>query len=147
MLGRKGVLISDPSVSAMTDAQWVFEYRALQAKRKEEIEDRKEVLEVQQRMLKAFLGLDIVKQADDEVERWIPLSLICGNPDLLKTIFEENEREEGARDALNDPEFDEWSERLAKGELDETDLWPVEDSDESIVDFTPRTPRISFDED
>ena len=64
-MARKGVLISDPSVQAMTEAQWHFEYHALKAREKRTFEQVGHLITATMRAIRAtlirVLGLDLVK--------------------------------------------------------------------------------------
>ena len=145
MLGRKGVLIADPSVAAMTDAQWLFEAYALRKRERQETEQKIEFLRLQRQILVNMLGLDLVKQAGGTGEEIIPLSILCGTPEVMQQVLAERDNEDRATDALNDPEFDKFSEALATGNMDELDLWPMPDEDQVIQ--LSKSPKISFDDD
>ena len=125
----------------MTDAQWMFEFHALRTREKEERDERVEIFKAQQQMLVSLLGLNTFTQHEEEI---VPLALMCGTPEILAKLQEESQHESKALDAVDDPEFDEWSEKLAKGDLDDTDLWPA--AEEPLVEFT-RSPKLVFDED
>lgn len=123
----------------MTDAQWLFEYHAL----KQRDDERVEMFQAAQKMLVSLLGLDHFATQEGQ---YIPLALLTGQPEILAKLVEEQEQEERAVDAADDPEFDAWSEKLAMGDLDDTDLWPGEDSEKPLIQFT-RSPQVTFDED
>lgn len=129
----------------MTDAQWLFEAYALRQRERAEAEKQIAVMKMQRQVLISLLGLDMVKQAGGTGEEFVPLSLTCGTPELLAKIFEDAQHEEKATDALNDPDFDAFSEALAKGDMSETDIWPVDQPTEPLIKMT-RSPTISFDE-
>lgn len=139
MLGRKGVLISDPSVAAMTDAQWIFEAYSLREVDKE----KTHMFEAARDMLMSLLGLNLFRRPGDAEDSYMPLSLICGNPHVLKSLFEEKESGGRVAEALEDKDFDEWSEQMAAGDFDD-DMVPL---DEPTIDFTSRSPTLTFDED
>lgn len=126
----------------MNDQQWLFEAYALRKAEERDMQLRIESMKWQRNLLVNLLGLNLVKEAGSDGDEFIPLAVLCGQPEVLKYVFEEREREEKAGDALNDPDFDEWSEKLARGELDD-DLLPLPEED--VLQFG-RSPRIVFDE-
>jgi hypothetical protein len=123
----------------MNDQQWLFEAYALRKADERDMHLRMESMKWQRNLLVNLLGLNLVKEAGGDGDEYIPLAVLCGQPDVMKYVFEEREREEKAGDALNDPDFDEWSEKLARGE----DLLPM--PEEEVLQFG-RSPRIVFDE-
>ena len=123
----------------MTDAQWIFELKSLQAVD----EEKTQVFKAARSMLVSLLGLNLFKRVGDHEDAFMPMSLICGNPHILKSLFEENEKDAQAADALEDEEFDAWSEQMAMGNLDD-DMIPDE---EPLIDFTGRSPTLTFDQD
>lgn len=126
----------------MTDAQWMFEYHALRMKEQDELDHKVEIFKAQQKMLVSLLGLNTFSQDEEEI---VPLALMCGTPEILAKLQEESKHAEKAQDALNDPEFDEWSKKMAEGgDIDDTDLWPA--AEEPLIEFT-RSPKLVFDED
>lgn len=124
----------------MTEAQWLFEYYAARKKEEADVNHAVELHKAKRSMLVDLLGLNLIKRPDGEVV--VPLSVMCGQPEVMSHIFDEQRMEEGVTTALNDPEFDEWSERMARGEIDD-DLWPAEEPEETPPEF--RSPKVSFD--
>lgn len=126
----------------MNDTQWLFEYKALIEKERLEMARQERLFEAQQQMMSNYLGLNLFSQEGE----FIPLAVMCGTPEILAKLSEEAEHEAKAADAANDPEFDEWSERMARGEVDfEDDLLPMPE-EEPLIQFT-KSPTISWDDD
>ncbi len=92
--------MSHPSVAAMTDAQWAFEYEALRVREEEELETWVHLL-----------GLKLPGRPAGQP--FLPASLVMGNPRLLEQWLKSKDQ-----DALSDEDFDALSARLAAGEGD-----------------------------
>lgn len=125
----------------MRDEDWLFEAYALRKREEREWKMQVEIAKGYKNMMVNLLGLNIVERVG-QPDAFVPLSMICGTPELLQHILEEREVEEGAKNALEDEAFDAWSERMAAGEF-EDDLLPA-DAEEPIQ--VSRTPRVSFDD-
>lgn len=102
VMARKGILISNPDVKAMTKVQWLFEYNSLAKK-------EKDIAQVSVKILKGLLinvlGLNALKPEDEsgnpktfenmtqeEKEGFLPLIAWCGRPELLKKVSEQIEK-------------------------------------------------------
>lgn len=130
----------------MTDGQWLFEAYAMRKAEQRQVDQRIDQFEALKHMLMALLGLDLVEQAGGTGDEFIPLSIMCGQPDVMQKVLEERNVESGATDALNDSDFDAFSERLARGEDPfADDLVPAPESPQIERRDGPVT--ISFDED
>jgi len=106
----------------MTWAQWVLEYNALMAKETAEMERS---VDHSRMMLRAFktlmvglLGLKFTGASSSEDAladaNFVPLSLLTGQPEVLKHYMEEAEKEAGTEEALQDEAFEEFSAGLHK---------------------------------
>lgn len=126
----------------MTEAQWLFEYYALKQREKEQLE----LYQHTRKMIVSMLGLDMFRPEGEDPDGPIyPLAMLCGNPEVLSKLQEESGHEAKALSAVEDPDFDAWSEQMAQGMFD-TDLLPAEEADEPLINFS-KSPKISFDED
>lgn len=129
--------MSDPSVRQMTEAQWLFEYHALQAKERSWSDTIVDAFKAFFQELRASLislfGLNLVKKWDtsklsDEDKRvleketpFVPASFLWGRPEMLKAFLEEGEKQEIEEHAFDDKAFDEMSLRMARGEMNDLD--------------------------
>lgn len=121
----------------MTDDQWQIEY-LLQLER-ERVEKEyvgnivAQVVLGLREMMVSLLGLNITAKAGEgtEVEigdykmqmsKFIPAALLWGNPELLSAAFKSRDDEGKVHDAINDPEFEAFSQALMN---DEGDMDPV----------------------
>ena len=129
----------------MNDAQWIFEAYALNKRQADEEKMQISILQAQRQMLSRLLGLDLVQRVGEESDQFIPLSILCGQPEVMKAVLEEAEAESKIPSALEDPEFDEMSERMAMGDF--SDLIPIEGDTFLPVDQAEYSPRLSFDDD
>jgi len=115
----------------MTEAQWLFEYRALRKKEDEELEMQVEAFKTGARVLRdtliGVLGLDaFVTEADrakapKDAPVFMPASLLFSNHWLLKAHMDEQKKAEDTERALKDAAFEEFSKKLAKGEIGDMD--------------------------
>lgn len=132
-MARKGLLVSDPTVRAMTRAQWLFEYHALQEKEEKETE----------RFLKGFkgilvnvLGLNLKSNAankhlspnerfEADLNEYTPLILLAGNHHLLNKHFEEINEATGLGDTTGQSTVpDDQFEEQARAIMD--DMEPID---------------------
>lgn len=99
VLGRKGVLLSNPDVKAMTDTMWMFEYQSLIQKDRRQVEIWSTVLK---NTLISVLGLNLIRpegangspkqpeeMTDEERTSYIPLVAWCGRAEILKAAYEQ----------------------------------------------------------
>lgn len=133
-MARKGVLISDPSVSEMSYDMWMFEALALRKKEEQWLETMGKVTtEVFQSGFKAFrenviylLGLNIgagQRKEDSDMTPFLPLNMYLGDPGVMKEMLEREKNEEATTKASSDTELDSLNERLMK--LEAGDLEPI----------------------
>lgn len=137
--------MSDPSVRAMTDAEWVFEAEALRRKEQAENDMQLATFKANARVLRetliGVLGLHIFAPKDaggeadvavDEtpgdgaeakVPSFMPAVFLFGNHHLLAKQIEQKQEEGFATDAMNDEAFEAFSQKLAQGDF--SDLDPV----------------------
>lgn len=127
--------MSDPSVRAMTDAQWVFEFQALQRKeemeRKVEVEMLKTGARIFRDTLITVLGLHLfpgevgAEREGDGPPPFTPATLLFSNHHLLKMAVEQLEKKTKDEDAMSraqsDAAFEEFSQRLARGDVGDMD--------------------------
>jgi len=99
----------------MNDTQWLFEYQGLLKKEQRETERAVQIMKQSRRVLAHLLGLDLVQQAGvpPEEQPIVPLSLMCGRPEVLEKVLEEAQVEAGAQAALQDDEYERWSAMMA----------------------------------
>lgn len=121
----------------MTTAQWIFEMRALEARDRAQVDLITSAFQAGVSSLKTLmvglLGLRWGTEKDEAGEpMWVPLSHIVGRPEMLKTMFEAQEKSERVDDAVGDEAFDAWSSQLAKGDLG--DLGPILENMPDISD-------------
>lgn len=131
MIARKGVCINDPSVRTMTDLQWKFEYLALQRRDVEHVQ----LLQLIQDRVVDMLGLNVGGVVREGFDYKVPLSLLIGNPEMLKTVFEQAQQAARAEDVTNDDSFDEFSRQLMEATK----------PDEAVGDITPFATPIDVD--
>lgn len=118
--------MSDPSVAAMTEMQWAFEYEALQQRRREDLDLLEAVFKGLRAMLTDLFGLDMARYvtpaldgADDDTRRGrehapyvVPASFLWGRPDALEHYRKEAEREVTSALAAKDEAMDDFSDAL-----------------------------------
>jgi hypothetical protein len=92
----------------MTDLQWKFEYLALQRRDAEHAQ----MIQIIQDRIVDMLGLNVGSVVREGFDYKVPLSLLVGNPEMLKTVFEQAQQAAQADDAVNDNSFDEFSKQL-----------------------------------
>jgi hypothetical protein len=129
VLARKGVLITDPSVEKMTEAQWLFEFEGLRQKEEATNEMTGEVVKVcvdaLRNTLIQVLGLNLVHPDDvlpEERESgqpvFIPYSYLGGQPEVMKHVLEKYEKAEEASKAtdraMRDTSFEAFSRDLQR---------------------------------
>lgn len=115
----------------MTEAQWLFEYHALRKKEEREVEMQSEVLKAHARILFDTLvgvsGADLLvttkerAAAPEGTRAFVPWVKLFSNHHLLHAALEEQKKEDDAQRALSDAAFDEFSRKLAKGEVGDLD--------------------------
>lgn len=114
----------------MTDAQWLFEYHALRKKEEAEIEVAAKTMETNANILRdtivATLGLGLfVPKGTPEpapgIAPFIPAALLFSNHHLLKPVFEDWQKANDADKAMGDDAFEEFSKRLARGDVGDMD--------------------------
>jgi hypothetical protein len=112
----------------MTEAQWLWEFLALQEKESQQIDLVTEVLKATKKMLTKLLGLDLVKEAMTEEELKeagddiaIPFALIAGRREFIQHIMEKVENKSKVAKAMTDTDFDAMSAAIAKGEIGDMD--------------------------
>lgn len=110
----------------MTLAQWMFEYEALQAKERDEVEVRvaveTRVLRAQRDMFITLLGLNLLpereeekaKAGDDYVPDILPLSVLVGRPQMIRDLLDGLERAQSETAAAQDANFEAFSANLLK---------------------------------
>jgi hypothetical protein len=137
VLARKGVLITNPDVKAMTKTQWVFEYHAL--RRKEE-QTFKSYADAFRQTLVSVLGLNMIRpvnenglpktydeMSDDEKVAFMPLVAWCGHPEMLKKVFEQMQSEIDMS-SVTDPDSD-YEKLVASIDAADGDMIPILDLD------------------
>lgn len=115
----------------MTEAQWLFEYHALRKKEDRELEVQVEAVKTGARILRdtliGVLGLDLFvtdkerAMASKDMPAFYPAALLFSNHHLLKGVFDEQKKAEDTERALKDAAFEEFSKKLAKGEIGDMD--------------------------
>lgn len=103
VLARKGVLVSNPDVARMTTPQWVYEYHILQKRDREYFEAFAKIL---RNVIIGTFGLNMLRPQDEngvpktaenmspeEKDFFLPLVGWIGNPELLKAVKEQVEKE------------------------------------------------------
>lgn len=115
-MARKSILLSDPSVRNMNEAQWLFEYHALQARERQSVDLVTSMFRALVRALRhtliTVLGLDLIRtwyaagvrdkaklEALKEETPYIPAVYIFGDPDRIDKLT-------GLDDGLTDEERD-----------------------------------------
>jgi len=125
----------------MTTAQWMMEYHALRAREEAQVNMVTAVFKGAVRALRSLfisvLGLhytpkpvegeEVSEAARDDdgiaIPTYMPLSYIVGRPEMLEVLRKNYQDAEGAEQALADTTFDQFSARLAAGDM--SDLEPV----------------------
>jgi hypothetical protein len=98
-MARKGVLVSDPTVSRMTPAQWLFEYHGLLRREEEETE---RAFKGMKGILINVLGLNLKssnknkdlpphERFEADLNEFTPLVMLAGNHHLLKQFFSDGD--------------------------------------------------------
>ena len=124
----------------MTVEQWLFEYHALRRKERTEGELMVEAMKIGARtfrdILIGVLGLDQVapkpageaagsatteSRPEGAPPPFVPAAFVMGNHHLLNALMEAADKEKQAEAALNDSAFDEFSRKLAAGEVGDLD--------------------------
>lgn len=115
----------------MTEAQWLFEYHALRKKEERELEVQVEALKTNARVLRdtlvGVLGLDVFVSekekaaAPPDAPVFYPASLLFSNHHLLKGVLDEQNKAADSERALKDEAFEEFSKKLARGEVGDMD--------------------------
>lgn len=107
----------------MNEAQWLFEYYALQQKEQQTGEIFKAATDTLRNMLIALLGLKPVAENDAGI---VPLSLMCGNHHFLPGIIKDLQAEaDGKAAADDDADFDALSEQIRQAAVGEGDAIPI----------------------
>ncbi|APU88890.1 hypothetical protein Rctr197k_070 [Virus Rctr197k] len=114
----------------MTEAQWLFEYHALQKKADLEAEVMTEVMKASARILRdtlvGVLGLNLFAPApaaseDASAAAFLPAALLFSNHHLLKVAIDEKAKEVDLEKVVADDAFEEFSKKLARGEVGDMD--------------------------
>lgn len=118
----------------MNWAQWVFEFKALQKKEEDEFNVQAEILKTSARIFRdtlvSVLGLNqlvpespksddaaAAAKRDDAGLPFVPAAFVMGNHHLLAHYIEEQKKAADAERAMSDTAFDEFSKRLASGDV------------------------------
>ena len=130
----------------MTDAQWLFEYHALQAKEKMEGELQVKLLEANARVLRdtliGVLGLhllapqpapDAPPREEDAPVPFVPAVMLFSNHHLLNIAMAQQKKSAGVQ-VEEDEAFEAFSQRLARGDVG--DLDPIHTADLSTMTAT-----------
>lgn len=130
-MARKGVVINDPSVQSMTAMQWFFEYYALRRKEREQNQLLQGLVMAGRKLAVKLLGLDLQSYVEGapESDDFIPLSLLVGQPEVLRAVMEQAEEEADGYAAGNDDDFDAMSKQLMEAssgmKADDGDMIPI----------------------
>lgn len=134
-MARKGVLLSDPSVRTMTEAQWHFEYHALQAREKRTFETVTQVFDAFFKSMRALLvrvlGLDLVRTwrqlgVSDRAEReklkseipFVPLVHLVGDAERINEWVKKDDGLSDEEADKKEAEAEAFSRLLRSGKLD-----------------------------
>lgn len=121
-MARKSILLSDPSVRDMNEAQWLFEYHALQTRERQSVDlvtsMFRALVRAMRHTLITVLGLDLIRtwyaagvrdkaklEALKEETPYIPAVYIFGDPDRIDKLT-------GLDDGLTDEEREAEEERI-----------------------------------
>ena len=149
VLARKGVLMSDPSVQAMTTEQWHFEYEGLLAREEAKASTLarvfRDAVRAFREVLISVLGLNLLKRwigaTPEQAERlkdmtpFVPAAYLWTKPEVLEHWQQEALRDEGAEAAMKDEAFEAFSAALARGDLSEVDPRLLGTPDEGTEKF------------
>jgi hypothetical protein len=135
-MARKGVFVTDPQVQRLSRAQWIWEFRALKKRERDENKAFKKTLV-------SVLGLDVIPPLDKdgnikadkdltkEDEDWfMPMILLSANHHLAGPYFKKikehlDSKEMGlSDDSKSDEEFERFSKALMTGDVP-SDMEPI----------------------
>lgn len=161
VLASKGVLVSDPSVRAMSTAQWYFEFAAIKNRERSMI---KTAVKLIKDMAVNLMGLNAFRPkwpdgrlkseseiTEEEREAFLPLIAWVGHPEMLKKVSEQytgpmpsdtgdmgDMSDIGMEPMVppNDPEYDKLVEQIDKADGDM----------EPIIGFDPELHRKAVEE-
>lgn len=117
----------------MTEAQWAFEFHALQKKENQELELYAQTVKTGARILRdtliGVLGLNLFvtpmpgdpTPADGETPLFVPAAALFSNHHLLKLVIDQQKDAMDTEKALNDSAFEEFSKKLARGDVGDMD--------------------------
>jgi hypothetical protein len=149
VLARKGVLLSSPDVKAMSQAQWAFEFYALQKKEEDLF---KVYFKVMRNLLVNVLGLNSLRptdekglpksfeaMTDDEKEGFLPLIAWCARPEMLKPVAEQLQLATDEHAATNpDKQYEELLAKMDKAVEEGGDMDPILSTTNVIIPKDPR---------
>lgn len=124
--------MSDPTVQAMNEAQWLFEYYALRKREEDEgnffITLVRGIVTNLREMLIGLLGLNVIKrwvlkpgETAPDVTPFVPLSFLVSKPEMLKHYIDEGEKDDTVVPPEQDAAFEAWSAKLARGDVADMD--------------------------
>lgn len=146
VLARKGVLASSPDVKNMTRTQWVLEYHALKERDRLYIDS---FTKITKSLLVSTLGLNLIrpidengnpkqldKMTDEERDAYIPLSAWCARPEMLKTAYEQMEKDIDPGTVTSDKQYEEL---VAAIDANDGDMVPILGLDKIDIPQDPKT--------
>jgi len=107
VLRRKKILISNPDIQNMNDTQWLFELESIYSGEEKKYEDIMDMFKITKAGLISLLGLNVmpiseVVGEDDFGEKivrlrsageneFLPLSMLCGSPEIISEVVKKLE--------------------------------------------------------